>query len=92
MIDDILSVGKALLDLQKDLRKADQERRKQIAEYFSSISECLAGISKDLEAGKVAHARCAELEIYALRLPSQYKIKCQPRESANLPANWRELL
>ena len=63
MIDDILSVGKALFDLQKELRKADHERRKQIAEYFSSISECLAGISRDLEGGKVARAKCAELEI-----------------------------
>jgi hypothetical protein len=69
VIDDILSVGKALFDLQKELRKADHERRKQIAEYFSSISECLAGISKDLESGKVARAKCAELEIYARDLP-----------------------
>jgi len=86
MIDDILSLGKALFDLQKQLRKADQERRQQIAEYFSHISECLAGISEQLESGKVARAKCAELEIYARDLPSKIEDQVtatRARELAN---------
>jgi hypothetical protein len=40
MVDTILAVAKSFVSMQDSFRKADVERRKQIADYFRSISGC----------------------------------------------------
>jgi len=66
VIDTILSVAKALSGFQDVLRKSDEERRNQMAEYFKTVSTCLHEIatSETFPAQKFA-----AFEFYAQQLP-----------------------
>lgn len=69
MIEAILTVAKTFSGLRDNFRKADRERRRQIAGYFLNISQCLEGIGEDLKAGATPNAKFAEMETYARELP-----------------------
>jgi hypothetical protein len=65
----ILDVAKALVGVSDQLRRANRERRQDMAQLFDAISSCLAAVSTEIRAGGVPHGRCAELEQYAQALP-----------------------
>jgi hypothetical protein len=86
MVDTVLAVAKALLSMQETFRKSDGERRKQIADYFQSISHCLEGIAHELSERKLPHAKCAELQTYATELPAAISDEIGIEKAGNLAA------
>jgi hypothetical protein len=65
----ILELAKSLFGLSDQLRAADHQRKKEIADLFDSISSCLATVSSEIRMGKIPHGRCGELMTYADELP-----------------------
>ena len=65
IIKDIIDVAKALFGLKESLAKANKEKREEMANYFSSISTCLAETYEKLSDNIIPHGRCAELLTYA---------------------------
>jgi len=65
----ILELAKALFGLSDQLRAADQQRKKEIADLFDRISACLATVSGEIRMGKIPHGKCGELMTYADELP-----------------------
>lgn len=68
-IDTILSVARRLFEFKDALNRARRDRRDRIAEYFEQVSQCLAEVSGTLKKGKIPHGKCAEMQVYATRLP-----------------------
>jgi hypothetical protein len=69
IIKDIIDVAKALFDLRHSLAKAPKNRREQMADYFHTVSLCLAATYEDLASNVVPQGRCGELSSYADSLP-----------------------
>jgi len=65
----ILSVANSLWNLRDQLNRARRDRRDRIAEYFASLSDCLGAVASSLREGDIPHGRCAEMEVYASKLP-----------------------
>jgi hypothetical protein len=73
IIKDIIDVAKALFGFKESLMKANQQKRNEMADYFQAVSKCLTVTYEKLLADEVPHDRCAELEQYAILLPSVVK-------------------
>ena len=69
IINEIIDVAKALFGLRDSLVKAPKDKRDQIADYFHTVSLCLAATYGDLASNVVPKGRCAELSSYADSLP-----------------------
>lgn len=69
MIEEILSVAKALWHYKESFDKAKRDKRDRIASYFEQISECLAETSMMLRHDQYPHGKCGEMEGYANLLP-----------------------
>ncbi len=69
----ILDVSKSLLGLKDQLRTADKERRGDMSQLFTNISDCLTAVSTDIRNGGIPHGRCGELQLYAQELPDKVR-------------------
>jgi hypothetical protein len=69
----ILDVAKSLLGISDQLRKADQQRRTDLANLFEQISDTLVAVSTEIREGGIPHGRCAELQQYSAELPALLK-------------------
>lgn len=69
MIEEILSVAKALWGYKDLFDKAKREKRDRIANYFEQISRCLAETSTMLKDNQYPHGACGEMLGYADMLP-----------------------
>jgi len=73
VIKDIFEVAQTLFGLGGQLVKAKKEKRDEMADYFTKVSECLNATYDSLTANNVPHGRCAELAAYAELLPQVVK-------------------
>jgi hypothetical protein len=69
MIEEILSVAKALWGYRDLFDEARREKRDRIASYFEQISRCLAETSAMLKDNQYPHGACGEMLGYADMLP-----------------------
>jgi len=77
-------VASSLSAKSDQLRRAERERRSDMAELFAGISECLTAVSDEIRAGNVPHGRCHELFTYAQRLPDAIRDELGDDEAERL--------
>lgn len=65
MIDAIVGVARVLMGLASKLAEGNQARRERMADFFISISDCLAAVSSELRQRRTPHGKCAEMRQYA---------------------------
>jgi hypothetical protein len=86
---DLWTVAKDLFGLRQEFKAASRERRHEIAEFFSSISQCLGAVYEQLMSDEVPHGRCAELATYADTQPKVVSGVINPDRAKALAENLR---
>jgi len=65
VLDEILSVAQRLWVLKDNFSQANKERKKELANYFENISNCLGETAMELKAGNIPHGNCGRMLGYA---------------------------
>lgn len=58
----ILDVAKSLLRISDQLRNAEKDRRKDMAQLFEQISDCLVTVSMEIRTGGIPHGLSISIE------------------------------
>jgi hypothetical protein len=86
-LDDFKSLHEVSRSLSREaeqLRRAERDRRMDMAQLFEQISDCLTAVSSEIRAGRVPHGKCRELFSYAQRLPDKIRKELGDEEAERL--------
>jgi hypothetical protein len=77
-------VSRSLSRESERLRRAQRERRMDMANLFEHISGCLTTASGEIRGGRVPHGKCSELFAYARHLPDKIRQELGDDEAERL--------
>jgi hypothetical protein len=73
MIDILIKIGSLVVDIFKNYREDDEEKKERVAELLDKISNLLEDLHVDLMVGEYPHGKCAEMELLAAHLKDVLK-------------------